>query len=72
MKKIIDEFVSSVAPALKDAFVHATKVASYIVLSAAIAAVAAYVEGKGFDAATFAIVNVALAAARKAIESINK
>jgi hypothetical protein len=71
MKQIIDDFVNYVAPALKDAFVRGAKVAAYIVLSAALTAVVAYLESTGMDPATFAIINVALAAAREAIRSLN-
>lgn len=64
-------FVVMAAPALKDAFIHAAKVAAYIVLSAAIAEAYAFISNQSFDPAVFAAANVILAAARKAIESLN-
>ena len=72
MIEYLKAFVVAAAPTLKAAFIHAAKVAAYIVLSAALTAVYAYFEKKPLDPAVFLIVNTALAAARKAIESLNE
>lgn len=59
------------APALKAAFIHAAKVFAYIVLSAAIAAAYAFTVKQNFDPVVFSAINIGLAAARKAIETLN-
>ena len=71
MKAYLDSFVTDVAPALKTAFIHAGKVAAYIILSAAIAAAYAFVAKSGFDPIVMVYVNVALAAAQKATATLN-
>ena len=65
------DFVNSVAPALKAAFIHAAKVFAYIVLSAALAAAYAYIGKAGFDPIVMVYANVALAAAQKALATLN-
>ena len=65
-------FVISAAPALRAAFVKAAKVGAYIVLSAAIAAAYAYIDGKTFDPWVFAAVNTFLASAKRAIDALNQ
>ena len=69
---VINQFVTDVAPALKAAFVKAFKVGSYIVLSAAIAAVYAYLAKTPFDPIVMVFANTALAAAQKAIATLNE
>lgn len=70
MKEKLDEFVLAVAPALKAAFVKAAKVGAYIVLSAASAAVLAYVTKQNFDPSIMVAFNFFYAAAQKAIETL--
>lgn len=64
------DFAVKAAPALKAAFVKAAKVGAYIVLSAAIAAAYAFIEQEPFDPSVAFIVNTALAALTKAVETL--
>lgn len=68
MKDIINAFITDAAPALKAAFVKAFKVAAYIILSSAIAAAYAFVAKQPFDPYLVTFLNIALAAAKKAID----
>jgi len=68
MKDIINAFIVDAAPALKAAFVKAFKVSAYIILSSAIAAAYAYVAKTPFDPYLVTFLNIALAAAKKAID----
>lgn len=65
---IIKAFVLDAAPALKAAFIKAFKVTAYIVLSAAIAAAYAFVAKQPFDPYLVTFLNIALAAAKKAVD----
>jgi hypothetical protein len=67
---IINQFVLDAAPVLKAAFVKAFKVTAYIVLSAAIAAAYAFIAKTPFDPYLVTFLNVALAAAKKAIDEL--
>lgn len=67
-----NDFVLAVAPALKAAFLKGFKVLAYIVLSAAIAAVAAYVSGNTqIDPTVVFAVNAVLAFATKFVATLN-
>lgn len=71
MKKKLKDFIVFVSPSLKAAFIHAAKVSAYIILSAALAAAYAYITKAGFDPIVMVYANIALAAAQKAIDSLN-
>ena len=68
MKDTINRFILDAAPALKAAFIKAFKVASYIILSAAIAAAYAFLQSEPFDPYLMIVLNTALAAFKKAID----
>lgn len=69
----INKFVVAVAPALKEAFAKAFKVAAYIILSAALAAVGAYVTGNDkIDPVVVFAINAILAAAKKFVDEFGK
>lgn len=73
MTELFQDFAVKAAPALKAAFVKAAKVGAYIVLSAAIAAGYAYLEGKsGVDPVVLIAVNTFLASAKKAVDEFGK
>ena len=69
----INKFIVDAAPALKAAFLKAFKVAAYIILSTALAAVAAYVAGDtSIDTTVVFVINAALAAATKFISVLKE
>ena len=73
MPQFVKDFVVAVTPALKEAFVHAAKVSAFIVLSAALAAATAYLQGKtSIDPTVLLAWNVLLAGAKKALDTLNK
>lgn len=69
---LVKQFAVDAAPALKAAFIHAAKIAAYIVLSTAITAAYSFIEKRPLDPAVFFAVNLFLASAKKAIDEFGK